>query len=186
MLRNRLLTLPAAIAAAAVVSSASAAMVDVTFSPAAQSVDISAGTTTVDVIATISDGGGVIGWGLDLSLTGSSVSLTDVAINEGVFDGVIAGDGDDLAALVPIGSLADGVYTLATLTFSLDALGLTTLDASYTESDPTEGFPLDLGAGGGFAPATFSPGTITVTPEPSALALLALGALVLRRRSMNR
>ena len=170
------------IAALAAIHSASAALVDVSFAPPAQSVGIAAGSTTVDIVATISGGGGVIGWGLDLDLTGTSVALLDVAINEADFDAVTAADGDGLAALVPINPLPDGAYTLATLTFSLEELGLTTLELSYTEADPTEGFPVHLDFGGGFAPATFAPGSITVTPEPSSLALLAVGALILRRR----
>ncbi len=172
----------AGLAAVTAVSAASAALVDVSFAPPAQSIDISAGTTTVDIVATVSDGGGLIGWGLDLAVSGPSASLFDVAINEAIFDAAGTVDGDGLAALVPVGSLGDGVYTLATLTFTLDAIGLTTLDLSYTETDLTEGFPLDPGVGGGFAPATFSQGSITVTPEPSALALLALGALATIRR----
>lgn len=181
MHKNLLRTL-AAIAGLTAIGSASAAMVDVSFSPSAQSVDISAGSTSVDVVATISGGGGVIGWGLDLGLTGTSVSLSNVAVNETIFDAATALDGDGLAALVPVDSLADGTYTLATLTFSLDELGVTTLDMSYTVSDPTEGFPVHPDFGGGFAPATFQSGSIEVTPEPSALLLMALGALMLRRR----
>ena len=185
-MRKNLLCVLAAAAALAVVAPASATYVDVAFSPPDQSIDISAGTTTVDITATVSDGGGIIGWGLDLDLTGTSVSLLDSAVNEVDFDAVEAYDGDDLAALVPVGSLPDGQYTLATLTFSLVDLGVTTLDLNYTVSDPTEGFPLHQDAGGGFATATFNSGSIEVVPEPSVMALMVAGLSLLTWRRRGR
>lgn len=181
-MHRNLLRMLVATAALLVTTTALATTVDVSFAPAAQSVNLAAGSATVDIVATISGGGGLIGWGLDLGLTGTSVSLSDIAINETDFDAAAAFDGDGLAALVPLGALSDGTYTLATLTFSLIEEGLTTLDLSYTDTDPTEGFPLHPNVGGGFADATFTPGSIEVVPEPTCLSLLAVGVLFLRRR----
>lgn len=181
-MHNRLFRIMTVVVALSAVASASATSIDVSFVPPAQSVDIADGTASVDIVATVSGGGGLIGWGLDLQQTGTSVALADVLINETDFDAVAAFDGDDLAALVPIGSLPDGVYTLATLEFTLEELGLTTLVASYTETDPTEGFPLHPDVGGGFAQATFGTAAITVTPEPAALGLLTIALAVIRRR----
>jgi hypothetical protein len=151
----------------------------VSFNPPAQSVNISAGTAMVDIVANIPEADAIIGWGLDVGLTGPAVSLIPPpSIASPPFDPAFAPDGDGLAGLVaPPGTVFGPNVVLATLTFSLDALGTTLLDASTTPGDLTEGFMTELG----FAGVQFVQGSITVTPEPASLALLGLLALLRRR-----
>ena len=155
--------------------------ISVSFAPATQDVDILSGTTTVDIVADIPQADAMVAWGLDLSLTGSSVSLADIMINELAFDEVTGADADGLAAIVPLDSLFGDDIVLATLTFSLDDLGLTTLSLSATGGDLTEGFALDPEVGG-FASVNYFDGEINVTPEPASALLVAFAALALRRR----
>jgi hypothetical protein len=153
----------------------------VSFNPPAQSIDISAGTTTVDIVADIPEADAIIGWGLDLTLTGTSVSQLGPPLIGPLFTPAYAPDGDGLAGLVPPPDVVFGpAVVLATIMLSLDDLGTTYLDASYTPGDwpdLTEGFMTE----DGFADVTFVQGSVTVTPEPASLLLLALLGLLRRR-----
>lgn len=152
----------------------------VSFDPPSHDVVLDAGTATVDLVADIPETDAIVGWGLDLTIAGSSAALDSIAINEALFDAVFAPDGDGLAALVPQDSLWGDDIVLATLTFSLIELGPAVLTASATPDDPTEGFPRDP-AVGGFAEVTYDTGLINVIPEPAGLLLFAAFLLVRRR-----
>jgi hypothetical protein len=153
----------------------------VSFNPPSQTVLLSAGSTTVDIVADIGDP--LIGWGLDLGLTGTSVSQSGPPVIGPLFDPVYTPDGDGLAGLVPPpGTVSGPGVLLATILLSLDSLGTTYLDASITPGDLTEGFMCcsELGECY-FADVTFVQGSVTVTPEPASLLLLALLGLLRRR-----
>ena len=162
-------------------SPALAGVIEVTISPAFQSVDISAGTATIDILATIPEDVAIEGFGMDLNLGGDlNVSYTalDVVIGP-LFDQAFAPDGDGLAGLVQPPNVVWGTdILLATVTLQLNFVGTTTLlpGDSNAAGDLTEGF-----INGGFVPVNYTAGAIQVTPEPASLVLLALG-LVLRRR----
>lgn len=160
------------------VGPALAGTIDVYVIPASQSVNISAGTATVNLVANIPVTDPLIGWGLDLTLIGTSVTYGG-ALVDGFFDPAYAPDGDGLAGLahVPPGYIDGNGIVLATITLNLVDLGVTNLMPGYTVSDLTEG----LMTPAGFATGVFHAGQIEVTPEPAALALLGLG-LLLRRR----
>lgn len=153
----------------------------VSVSPAFQSVDISAGTATIDIVANIPEADAVAGWGLDLTLVGTSVSIltpSGVAIGP-LFDSVYAPDGDELAGLAFPNVVFGPNVLLATVTLSLDAIGITDLLLSDDyPADATEGFAKLVG----FADVTYVPGQIEVTPEPATLALLLISGLALIRR----
>jgi hypothetical protein len=166
------------------------ATVVVSLSPANQVVDIGDGTATVDIIAVIPQADAIVGWGLDLELFGSSVSISGSAVNEPTWTATTGVDPDGLAGLVPLppgtAIWSDPVaIVLATVTLSLDSLGATNLILSDDNpTDASEGFALDPPPVGEFADVTYVPGSITVTPEPASLVLLLLGgmACVSRRR----
>ena len=163
----------------ALLASPALADVMVYFNPPAQSIDISAGTTTVDIVADITVEQAILGWGLDLGLTGTSVSVVPPPAIGPLFDPAFAPDGDDLAGLVPPPDLVSGIgVVLATMTLSLDNLGTTYLDASVTPGDLFEGFMTEAGFA---SPVTFVQGSVTVTPEPASLLLLGLLGLLRRR-----
>ncbi len=167
------------------VSPVLAGTIDVYLVPASQSVNISAGTATVNIVADIPQSDPLIGWGLDLTLIGTSVTYGGASIDpNGPFSAAYTPDGDGLAGLTtippgrPYGEIYGDGIVLATVTLNLVQLGVTQL---------VPGFPDPLGAfhglmtPTGFATAAFTSGQIEVTPEPAALALLGLG-LLLRRR----
>jgi len=157
--------------------------------PGYQAVDIAAGTTTVDIVADITEDCAIVQWGLDLTLDGASVSILNgswedaVLINSPTFDPVYAPDDDWLAAIVPAAVPFVPVWgddiVLATVTFDLVVEGLTDLSLSVTPGDDNEGFFLE---GSGTCAATFVDGTINVIPEPASLALIVLCGLAIRRR----
>lgn len=168
------------------------ATIFVSIVPSAQVVNIADGTATVDIVAVIPEADAIVSWGLDLELAGTSVSELSVAINEPLFTPVVGADGDAYAALVTVPP-GDAVWSdpvpllLATVTFSLDELGLTTLTLSddNAEGDLTEGFGLEPPPAGAFAEVQYTGGSITVVPEPATVMMIALGAfaVVARRRS---
>ncbi len=160
------------------------ATIVVSFNPLNQSVDISAGTTTVDIVADIPTADAIIGWGLDLGTTGTSVSFDPGTYPPTIgplFYPVFAPDGDGLAGLVtPPDTVSGTGIVLATVVLTLNDLGLTLLDASYTPGDwpdLTEGFMTE----NGFAQVQFVQGSVNVTPEPASLLLLAFVGLLRRR-----
>lgn len=164
-------------------ASPSLAAIIVSWDPPVQFVDIAQGTTTINMIADIPEDEAIIGWGLDLDVFGFSASYLPPPVIGPLFDPVFAPDGDELAALVPPfpppGTVWGNDVLLATLTFSLDDLGLTDLYGNYTQGDLTEGFWTENGQ---VQEVGFICGKIYVTPEPTSLALLALGGLALIRR----
>jgi hypothetical protein len=164
-----------------------AGTITVTLSPVSQSVDISAGFAQVDIRATITEADKIYGWGMDLNLSNANVAFTDadVVVNGALFDPATAHDGDGLAALVqPPGAVWGTNILLATVYLTLNAEGVTLLTPG--DSNPAPLFNGDLFEGftaaGGFVPVIYTGGSITITPEPAALSLLALGALALLRR----
>jgi len=133
---------------------------------------------TIDIVADMTNP--IVGWGLDLTVTDpmyANRTATDPVIGPD-WDPAFAPDLDGLAGLAfPVGVSGPGIL-LATVEFQALALGTTNLVLSVTPGDLTEGFALYPS---GFDNYEFSLGTINVVPEPAALALLALGALIRRR-----
>lgn len=122
----------------------------------------------------------IVGWGLDLNVDDPGVADLDSFTIGGLWDPALSTiDGDLLG-----GTSLDGVdpgtnILLATLTFEAFGNGLTPISLS-TDGDEDEGFAIDPT---GLDSIVFAEGTIRV-PEPAALTLLAIGAVVaLRRRS---
>ncbi len=152
----------------------------VSVSPAFQAVDLSAGTATIDIVASIPQADAVIGWGLDLGLLGTSVSIAPGGVAIGPpFNSAFAPDGDELAGLAFPNAVFGPAVLLATITLDLNALGITDLLLSDSyPADLTEGFAKMSG----FAQVSYVPGQIEVTPEPATLLLLTLGGLALIRR----
>jgi hypothetical protein len=136
------------------------------------------GNASVNIVADIPEADAILGWGLDLGLSGNPASVVGSPTIGPLFDPAFAPDGDELAALVPPPGAVFGtgvlLATLSLHTPTPDPYGITYLDASYTLGDLTEGFITE----NGFADVSFVQGSIT--PEPASLALL--GLLVLMRR----
>jgi len=137
-------------------------------------------TVDIDIVADIGDP--VLGWGLDLSFDDSILTRQgDPAIGP-LWQPVSASDGDGLAALAFPNSISGSDVLLATITFRAKAMGESDLILSITPGDNAEGFPLDPT---GFAQVTFSPGHITVIPEPAGgLLLLTSGLVLLGKRRL--
>jgi len=132
---------------------------------------------TVDIVANIPEAEAIIGWGLDLTLSGNPASLTGPPVIGPLFDAAFAPDGDGLAGLVPPpGTVFGAQVVLASLALhTANPYGTTYLDASYTPGDLFEGLMTE----NGFAQVTFVQGVIK--PEPASLALFGV-LLLLRRR----
>lgn len=161
------------------------AVVIVTLDPSDQIVDIGDGFASVNILADIPQADAIRGWGLDLDfgLVGV-VSVSNVTIGPS-FDAVGAFDGDDLAGLVNFANPAvwgNGVV-LATVQFSLDATGITSLLlGDDNPADLTEGFALEPPPAGVFAEVDYQNGSIEVIPEPATIAFLVPVACLLARR----
>lgn len=146
------------------------------FNPATQSV-VSGNSVNVDVVADLPNP--VLGWGLDVSFDTSILSLTNVAISPPWAPG-FGLDGDGLTGLAFPFPISGNDIVLATLTFDTLAIGTSSLNASITPLDFTEGFPL---VSFGFDTVSFTAGSIEVTqgnpqnpiPEPSTMLLLGSG-----------
>ena len=149
--------------------------------PEMQEVNIADGTAMVDLYAFIPEEFATIGFGFDVDVDGASVSYVGFA-PAAPFIATPTFDGDGIGGVIfpPDTAFGDAVM-LGTMTFSLDALGMSTLMFSDDNPDDlTEGFALE--AVGAFAEMCYEGATITVIPEPAALALLALAGLMVRRR----
>lgn len=148
-------------------------------SPDCQTFDSPGGSTTVDIVADIPEENAIIGYGIDLVLSGDPV-VTPIGVTIGsAFDTVpTIPDGDGLAGMVqPSIPLYGNGIVLATVELSLDAEGTAWLTPGYTATDLTEGF---MTSGGFVTEIEWIPGCIVV-PEPATMLLLALGALLRRR-----
>ena len=172
---SRSLTCTMLLAVLATATAASGSVV-VSFDPAADTVNVGE-FVDVDVVATFD--ASVVGWGLDLSIEEPAYAgLTNVEIGPAWDPATQTLDGDLLAGLVFPPGLT-GEVLLATLTFEGLSLGTTDLTLSYGDED--EGFQLEVG--GLDTDVTFNGGSLTVTPEPASIVLLALGlGLTYRRR----
>ncbi len=160
-----------------------AADILVTVDPVFQEVNLADGTATVDLLAQIPEAEAIIAFGMDLDIFGTSVSYGAFAPGPMFNPPGGTPDGDGIAGF--ISPFDDPVWgdaiLLGTATVNLDMLGVSVLlPGADNPPDLTEGFAMP--APGAFAPATFVDGSISVIPEPAALALLALGALALRKR----
>jgi hypothetical protein len=151
------------------------------FDPPVKTVLLGSGPFTIDIVADMSLP--IVGWGLDLTVVTPSVAdrtATPPVIGPD-WNAAFAPDLDGLAGLrFPNGFT--GHTVLATVEFTPLALGSTDLLLSVTPGDLTEGFAIQPPPPGLFDVYTFNLGQIVVTPEPSALVLLALAGLALRRR----
>ncbi len=146
--------------------------------PASQSV-VNGNSVSFDLVADLPNP--VLGWGLDVTFDTAILSLTNVAIGPSWAAG-FAPDGDGLAGLAFPFPISGNNIVLATLTFNTLGTGTSSLTASITPLDFTEGFPLLTG---GFDTVSFTAGSIEVTgsnppnpnpvPEPSTMVLLASG-----------
>jgi hypothetical protein len=148
----------------------------VSFNPALQDWD-GMGNASVDIVANIPEADAIIGWGLDLGLSGNPAALVGPPTIGPLFDPTFTPDGDGLGGLVqPPATVFGPAVVLASLALhTANPLDWTYLDASYTLSDLTEGLMTE----NGFAQVTFVQGVIK--PEPASLALLGLLALLRRR-----
>lgn len=165
------------------------ATIQVSISPPNQVLPLAAGSTTFDIVAVIPESDAIVSWGLDVLLSGLSASISGASVNQPTWTAAIGADGDPYAGLAPTPPGAaiwsdPAPIVLATVTLSLDAIGLTTIDlADDNPADLTEGFALNPPPVGAFADVVYTGGSVLVIPEPATLALVALGALgTLRRR----
>lgn len=177
--------------AAAVLATPAQATILVSIEPANQVVDIIDGTATVDIVAVIPQADAVVSWGLDLDLlAGTSVSFQSAMVNAPTWTAVASVDLDGLAGLAPTPPGAPiwsdpASILLATVTLSLDSLGVTSLGLSDNNpADLSEGFALDPPPVGAFANVNYVGATIEVVPEPTAMSLLLFaGSMVMIRRN---
>jgi len=156
------------------------------FSPSAQTIDVG-DTTSVDI--NISDYGSFLSaYDLSISFDDAILGLTAESINTSDFDSgfsflspdttlSVTGGVIDFSLLSwdfdsDLASIQGGVQlTLATLSFEGLAAGISSLD--FTHLDITSGVSSPLAGGVG----NITVATVAAVPEPSAMILLAMGAV---------
>lgn len=175
MLPSFRLCLSALAMVAAVACSASATVI-VRFDPPESTVSVGH-QFQVKIMADIYNP--VVGWGLDVSYNSQKITTATPPVIGPSWSQGYAPDGDGLAGLAFPTSINGNNILLATLTFDALDMGETTLLASVTPGDLTEGFPLDPT---GFDTVTFEAGHVMVIPEPLSLFLLAVGACATGKR----
>jgi len=138
---------------------------------------------TIDIVADINTP--ILGWGLDISISNPTAvnGLLAQSIGPNWF-AVNTPDGDGLAGLAFPNPVSGSNVLLATLTFSTDQPGVSTLDLSVTPGDASEGFPLAPSGFGTFALESAEINVVFV-PEP-ATSLLLVGAAVASLRARRR
>ena len=157
------------------------ASITVSFNPVDSAITSLGGTALVDIVADIPEEDAILTWGLDLDVANPAIADWTLDSIGGLFTPIGSPDGDDLGGLVPQpGNVWGTDILLATVEFTGFQYGVTAIDLSDDNPpDLTEGFGLDPS---GFADVIYGSGTVTVTPEPSALSLMALAGLAILRR----
>lgn len=165
------------LATLAVLSGTPMASADITvyFDPADSVVELGE-TVAVDIRADFGDP--VVAWGLDLTLEQPEYAAWIDTVIGSAWDVTETLDEDGLAGL-RFATGVSGDVLLATVTFEGLAVGETLLTLS-SGPEEDEGFLLESG----FLAENvqFSPGSLTVVPEPAGLALLGIGMLAIRLR----
>ena len=169
-----------------------ASVITVTIEPAAQIVNISDGSFTVELRADIPVEDEIRGWGLDFDIITPGIvgASTTFSLNAALFDSFSSPDGDDIGGLVPFAdsALFGTDVLLGTMTMSIDGLGTTALSLTddnpppHTGGDLSEGFLLEPPPASEFADVVYVDGSVTVIPEPATLAALTLAAIGFIRR----
>lgn len=175
MMTPRILICIAVVTGLLCATSASAAPV-VRLEPVTPSVNVGE-SVTVAILATFDEP--VMAWGLDLAIGAPAYAAWTGTVIGANWDAPPATlDGDGLAGLRFPTGLA-GEVLLATLTFEGLLAGETLLALS---SGPEEDEGFLLASGGLATNVQYLPATLTVVPEPAAVALLGLAAVMRRRR----
>ncbi len=118
----------------------------------------------------------ILGWGVDISQSSLILAENGPPAVGPLWSPAHSLDGDRLVGLAFPSSISGTNILLATLTWTALNVGETTLAATITPDDPTEGFALDPA---GFDTAVFEPALVTVMPDPASLWLISLGTLAL-------
>lgn len=167
-------------AAAILIGSPASANTIVSVSPADTEVQLG-DTFDVFVIADFSNA--VAGWGLDVDASDDTLlSVVNVQIAD-PWVSANAADGDQLVGLAYPDLVQGDAVLLATITYSADHIGMTTLTPGTTVGDFTEGFPLFPT---GFDDAEYQPGTVNIVPEPATYAMLVFAGVAWLRRRIGR
>lgn len=115
----------------------------------------------------------VLGFGIDLLLDASVLSVSAAPVIGPAWTAVFAPDGDGLAGLAPVSGVVGTDVLLASVLVTRTGSAGTTVDGGVTADDLTEGFPL---LSGGFDTASFVPTAVAPVPEPTPGALAAVAA----------